>query len=333
MLRFLTGINWLAVGAVVGALLAFYYFFLGNWLNDMLDSFDLLDKIPFLGGKGKTNGGKDGTNGGKVVCAGDCPNGAPKVEWTSTPHPSGQYGDSNPAERLPEVIAEFGSPDLIDPSKGGMAIWKRSTLNKRGKCWERIEIVDEQIPHDVPAPHTDFLYGEYKLAIPDHLVDEVLDLSESVSYDPLKKTITARCHIMGPVKATALLAMYIATGRMSGRGAKSQYGDYVLATIPGSDNYDPNAELRYERELCEYYHTTRAAKFQETAQKVKEETKQAVKEKVEAARAQGEGEPTVVVKKQVTVQGPGGEAEAIAVAQGKKIEGFCSAYGVPYANF
>ncbi len=174
----------------------------------------------------------------------------PPVEWINKPHPSGKYGPTNPAERLSDVITELGPPDLMDPTKGGVAIWKESTLKTRGKCWKRVEIHDEQIPHMQPAPHTDFLYTWYKIAIPPHRINDVRALSKSVTYDPLKKEIRARCHFMGANKATLLLAMYIVTGKMTLAEAKTHYGPYIMATVEGTKTYDPKAEFNYERELC-----------------------------------------------------------------------------------
>lgn len=172
--------------------------------------------------------------------------------WINTPHPSGKYGSFNPAERYPDLIKKFGEPDLIDKNPGGVAIWKRSTLRERGHCWERVEIHDEQIPHTKPAPHTDFLYTWYRLDVPDDKVTDVLSLSESVTYDPLKRVVRARCHFTGANNATLVLAKKIATGEITLQQAKTSYGPYIMATAPTSATYDPKAEESYVKELCDY---------------------------------------------------------------------------------
>ena len=175
-----------------------------------------------------------------------------KLEWTSGPHPSGKYGSSNPGERLKDLVDEFGEPDIIDKTKGGFAIWKKDTLQKRGHCWERVEIHDEQIPHIHPTPHTDFLYTWYKLNVPENKIDAVRTLSESVTYDPLKKIVRARCHFSGANASTLLLVKRIATGEMTFSKAKKAYGPYIFSTIKGHKLYDPKAYDNMVKELCQY---------------------------------------------------------------------------------
>ena len=172
------------------------------------------------------------------------------IQWINTPHPSGKYGDSNPAARLLDVVKEFGPPDIIDKKSGGFAIWKKSTLQKRGFCWERIEIHDEQIPHNVPGPHTDFLYMQYKLNVPKDKINDVRGLSDSITYDPLKGVLSARCHFTGATYATLLLAKRIAKGEIKLTDAKKNYGPFIFKTMKEHKTYDPHAQNKYIKELC-----------------------------------------------------------------------------------
>ncbi len=178
-----------------------------------------------------------------------------RVNWISQPHPSGNHGDASPGKRLTDVVQEFGLPDMIDVNQGGVAIWKRSTLRNRGFCWERVEIHDEQIPHEVPAPHTDFLYVWYHLPVRsltkgnmadyNRIVADIRALSESITFDPLKQVIRVRCHFMGAVAATLVLAKRIALQQ-----AHNMYGPIVMSTMPGSENYDAQAYQKFSVELC-----------------------------------------------------------------------------------
>ncbi len=175
-----------------------------------------------------------------------------KLEWINTGHPSGKYGKFNPAERLKHVISQFGMPDIIDKSKGGVAIWKKKTLEGRGFCWDRVELHDEQIPHDDPAPHTDFLYYWYKLHVPKDLQEDVRKLSDSITYDPLKHMLRVRCHGDGPNLATAVLAKRIATKEMTFKEAKESYGPLIFSTQKGSNMYNKDAKDVLQEELCDF---------------------------------------------------------------------------------
>ena len=68
----------------------------------------------------------------------------------------------------------------------------------------------------------------------------VRSISESITYDPLKKQIGVRCHFMGANVATALLAVYVAKGKMTIEEAMQEYGTYVMSTVgkEANVNYD-----------------------------------------------------------------------------------------------
>jgi len=175
-----------------------------------------------------------------------------KLEWINQGHPSGKYGKFNPADRLKDVIGRYGKPDVIDKRKGGFAVWKRDSLEKKGACWDRIEIRDEQVPHDNPGPHVDFLYYWYKLYVPEELICDVGQLSESVTYDPLKKMLRVRCHANGPNVATALLCKRIANKEMTLEEAKKSYGPFIFSTIKDHEMYNPEALDSMTKELCDF---------------------------------------------------------------------------------
>lgn len=107
-----------------------------------------------------------------------------------------------PKERYIDIVKEFGEPDWIVNKPGGEAVW----LNRA--FYTRIVLRDESVQHLVPKPHYDFLYGTIGgIALPREGIDEIFQISESLSYDALKKELTARCHAMGPVVATLLVAV------------------------------------------------------------------------------------------------------------------------------
>jgi len=162
-------------------------------------------------------------------------------------------GDMSPANRLREVVQEFGVPDSIDSKKGGVAVWGRKTMFEKTGFLERVELRDEMIPHNSPEPHFDFLYAYYHLDVPRHLVDAVTGISESVAYDPEMKLVRARCHFMGANYATLTLAMKIIKGELTGYEAKNAYSNYIFATVEDHPRYNPHAVDRYKMELKQYY--------------------------------------------------------------------------------
>ena len=81
--------------------------------------------------------------------------------------------------------------------------------------FDLIELRDESVPHCVPLPHRDFLYTFIKYEVSPDRFKDVLSLSGSVSYDPLKKLIRARCGSQEANIATLYLATEIASGKQT----------------------------------------------------------------------------------------------------------------------
>tara|TARA_B100000575_G_C23119980_1_gene647961 strand:- start:848 stop:1615 length:768 start_codon:yes stop_codon:yes gene_type:complete len=110
------------------------------------------------------------------------------------------------AEQYDILTKKYGNPSISDLSEGGIAIWKKDKL--KGTCFHEIKLLDESVSHCVPAPHRDFLYTYVKYEVPDDKVLDVISLSGSVAYDPLKKELRARCGS----EAANIGTLYLATG-------------------------------------------------------------------------------------------------------------------------
>jgi len=108
------------------------------------------------------------------------------------------------------LTAKYGKPTILSTIKGGMAVWTKPQLSDGP--FERLELLDESVAHCVPKPHRDFLYSYVKYEVPDDKVLDVLSLSGSVSYDPLKKLLRARCGSEAANIATLLLATRVGNG-------------------------------------------------------------------------------------------------------------------------
>ena len=119
-----------------------------------------------------------------------------------------------PKNRYPDVVNEFGLPDILDAAPHGLAIWRADSL--KGTPWKSIVIKDEQIPHCCPAEHYDFLSSAVCVDIDDPLLLAiVLSISKSIWYDQLKHLLFVRCHFMGANVATAVLATRVLLGNLN----------------------------------------------------------------------------------------------------------------------
>lgn len=136
-----------------------------------------------------------------------------------------------PKERYPDVVAEFGEPSYTINKPGGVAIWKNPQF------FTKVMLKDESIEHKKPKPHCDFLYSSVNVHIPDSVLMDVLMLSESVTYDRLKKQLTARCHHKGPNVSTLLLAMKIAKNPRIKNQLYNKYGEMIMESM-NKQNYN-----------------------------------------------------------------------------------------------
>ncbi len=61
-----------------------------------------------------------------------------------------------------------------------------------GLWWKRTEIVNEEVPHNFPEEHTDFLYQTVNYNVPVEKVGELAQLSGSLIVDRVRGELTAR---------------------------------------------------------------------------------------------------------------------------------------------
>lgn len=91
----------------------------------------------------------------------------------------------------------FGNPVAVIPNKEGLALWTKDKMKKKvfgiKNIFQEHLLRDEMVPHNCPKKHYDFFYSYIKVDIKPEKLPEVLSLSGSVGYDPLKKLLYARC--------------------------------------------------------------------------------------------------------------------------------------------
>jgi hypothetical protein len=138
---------------------------------------------------------------------------------------------SRPKKYYDECVKMFGKPTALSREKYGFAFWKTKGL------FEEHILRDEDVKHCVPAPHHDYFYSSVKFFVPPEKVWDVLKISGSLSYDGLKKTLTARCGGIGANYATIFLAMLVANGLLSIKEVKKSemYSKLIREEIMSHD--------------------------------------------------------------------------------------------------
>lgn len=116
------------------------------------------------------------------------------------------------------LAVKYGQPSAVDPTPGGIAIWKKDKL--MNTCLERVEIRDEAVPHCHPTNHLDFVYAYVNYDVVPSKYLEVSSLSGSIGYDKLKKQLWARCGTIDAVVASLALATQIGEGHVTLNYAK-----------------------------------------------------------------------------------------------------------------
>lgn len=99
--------------------------------------------------------------------------------------------DDGPVKYYSTIVAKYGEPDVLANVPGGICIWY--VKGKNSDPHEEIILRDEYVEHSKPKDHHDFLYSYVKIFIPKEKLWEVLSLSGSINYDPLKHLLFARC--------------------------------------------------------------------------------------------------------------------------------------------
>jgi hypothetical protein len=117
------------------------------------------------------------------------------------------------------LIKLFGNPVGVISKLGGMSLWDERVL-KNSKVFGMDNIFvehivrDEKVQHMCPIKHDDFFYSYIKIDISPNKLKEIIMLSGSVGYDPLKKMLYARCAGIAPNIATLKVVTDIILDKM-----------------------------------------------------------------------------------------------------------------------
>ena len=134
------------------------------------------------------------------------------------------------AKSVAMLCKKYGVPKVLEKKKGGVAIWTADQLTHT--CFVRIEVLDEQIPHCKPAKHVDNIYHYINYDVSPEKYLDVMSLSGSVAYDPLKKWLRARCASEKANIATLAMATQIGEGNVTLKFVQAEglYKTWILST-------------------------------------------------------------------------------------------------------
>jgi len=160
--------------------------------------------------------------------------------------------NDGPVSYYPEIVARYGNPDILVNQPGGLCIWN---IDEENDPHTRIELKDEYVPHCVPMNHFDFMYSYVTIYISPDMLNKVQSISGSVSYDPLKHELFARCGSFAANFATLRTVFNVLEGtntdyskniKSKDTSSESNF-DYVLRKV--KDN-----QKKYKKELTWQYY-------------------------------------------------------------------------------
>lgn len=169
-----------------------------------------------------------------------------ELQWIAAPYPGGKHGTATPAAALDAVSQELGQPDSLDPTAGGQAVWKAPTLKKKGYCFSRVVLRDEQVPVD---DHVEFLYVSYKIKVPQWLLSPVRNLTPSLQYDTETEMLTVRGNSMQATVIPMVLVKRMVTQQLRPQDAEAMLKPWMNDLLLTEHAGDYQA---YLRELYKY---------------------------------------------------------------------------------
>jgi hypothetical protein len=157
---------------------------------------------------------------------------------------------SKPQQVARAMLAKYGLPEEATPMR---LIWHHTGP------WKRTEVVNEEIPHNFPKPHTDMLLQAIDYAVPPEKFDELAEYDGSVIAERTKGELAARCDMEEANFLALNLAHDIVTGIRSVAQARQFYAEVMRERkpteylqglrfqVPRSAQGDPDHELLASR--------------------------------------------------------------------------------------
>jgi hypothetical protein len=146
----------------------------------------------------------------RVMPARPAPESAPTWESVTGAWPEKPRGAAQ------ELAKKYGPPDEFTASK---LIW-----HKRGP-WKRTMVSREEVSHNWPAPHTDFVEQVIDMRVPPDMFDDLAKFDGSVIAERTKGEVSARCGGEAANFLALNLANDIVNGKRNVRDARTYYAN------------------------------------------------------------------------------------------------------------
>ena len=157
---------------------------------------------------------------------------------------------AKPQEVARKMVAKYGQPHEATANR---LIWHNNGP------WKRTELVNEEIPHLFPKPHTDMLYQAISYRVPPSKFDELAEYDGSVIAERTKGELAARCDMEEANFLALNLANDIVTGKKGVEAARKFYAEAMREMnhaeykqgfqfkAPSTDQGDPDREVLASR--------------------------------------------------------------------------------------
>lgn len=144
---------------------------------------------------------------------------------------------AKPKEAALKLIQKYGAPQEATVNR---LIWH----DKGG--WKFTEIVNEEIAHDFPVPHVDFLYQAVPYRIDPKMADEVLSYDGSVILERTKGMLAARCDKEEPNFLAVNLAHDIITNKRNVDDARAFYAQSMMMLMKEGKPNDYQTGFKFQ---------------------------------------------------------------------------------------
>jgi hypothetical protein len=121
-----------------------------------------------------------------------------------------------PRESAQRLIETYSQPDEFSDSQ---LIWHNTHDG-----WKKTVLSKEEVPHDFPAPHTDFLEQFISYKVPVQMYSKLAEYDGSVMVERTKGEMSARCGGTSMNFVAINLAVDIITGKRTVQEARTEYG-------------------------------------------------------------------------------------------------------------
>jgi len=130
-----------------------------------------------------------------------------------------------------QMIFKYGLPQEISSEK---FVWSQ----KGG--FKRIMVTKEEIPHDFPKPHMDFMEHTIEYNVPIDKTAELIEFDGSSTINRTAGELSARCDLEGHNVLTLNLDNDIVTGKKSVKEARKSFAENIVEDVLG--NHPPYLE-------------------------------------------------------------------------------------------